>query len=309
VRAGLSFLEGRQDPATGGLGNVDSTAWAVSGLNGCGIDPQGGRFTTSAAKTPVDHLLSQQDASGAFLFGGAPNLYSTQNAVRALAGESFSADPPRRATASDPRLRPAPAVADGTSTPHALAIDDGAGDVGFCSVTAPAGATLAAFLAAAPCVTSVTAAGGLIASVDGRAGAWRVRIDRLPEQPAADGRAVAFGDTVLLRLPATAGGSQGPVGSGGPQGPAGADGAPGPAGPRGARGPLGRVTCKVRSRRRVTCRVSAPRTTRATLVRRGRVYATGTAARLRARRPVRPGRYTLRLAGRPALRVVIRSGR
>ena len=105
VRGGISFLEGRQDPATGGFGNVDSTGWAVSGIHACGIDPQGGRLTTSASKTPVDFLLSQQDPSGAFLFGGAPNLYSTQNAVRALAGESFSADPPRRAAAADPRFR------------------------------------------------------------------------------------------------------------------------------------------------------------------------------------------------------------
>ena len=140
VRAGLSFLEGRQDPATGGFGNVDSTGWALSGLNACGVAPQGGRFTTSASLTPVDYLLSQQDASGAFLFSGAPNLYSTQNAVRALAGEAFSADPPRRATAADPRFRAVPAVADGTPTPHVLAIDDGAGDVRLCSVTAPAGA-------------------------------------------------------------------------------------------------------------------------------------------------------------------------
>jgi hypothetical protein len=68
VRAGLSFLEGRQDPATGGFGNVDSTGWARSGLNACGVAPQGGRFTTSASRTPVDYLLSQQDPGGAFLF-------------------------------------------------------------------------------------------------------------------------------------------------------------------------------------------------------------------------------------------------
>jgi hypothetical protein len=311
VRAGLSFLEGRLDPATGGFGNVDSTAWAISGLNGCGIDPQGGRFTTSASRTAFDHLLSQQDPSGAFLFAGAPNLYSTQNAVRALAGESFSADPPRRASATDPRLRPVPVVADGTATPHALAVDDGAGDVRFCSVTAPAGAPLAEFLGAAQasgCVSSVATGGGLVTAIDGRTGGWRVRINRLPEQPAADGRAVAFGDTVLLRLPAPGGGTPGPIGGGGPQGPTGADGAPGPAGPRGARGPRARVTCRVRSKRRVTCRVRA-RAARATLVRRGRVYAVGTASRLRARRPIRPGRYMLELAGRSAIPVVIRSGR
>jgi hypothetical protein len=319
VRAGLSFLEGRQDPATGAFGNVDSTGWAVSGINACGVDPQGGRFTTAAAMTPSDYLLSQQDQSGAFTFAGLPNLYSTQNAVRALAGESFSADPPRRAAAGDPRFRAAPVVVDGTATPHALALDDGAGDVRLCSVTAPAGASLSAFLAAAQsassptgCVTSVATTGGLVTGVNGREGAWRLRLNRAPEQPATDSAVAAFGDTVFLRLPASAGGTEGAPGpageqgSQGPSGPAGSpgqDGAPGaagpagptgPAGPRGARGPSGRVTCRVRSRRRVSCRVTAPGS-RATLTRGGRVYATGTASRLRTRRAIRPGHYTMRL--------------
>jgi len=304
VRGGISFLEGRQDPATGGFGNVDSTGWAVSGINACGIDPQGGRLTTVASKTPLDYLLSQQDPSGAFTFGGAPNLYSTQNAVRALAGESFSADPPRRATAADPRFRATPVVADGTATPHVLALDDGEGDVRLCSVTAQAGASLTAFLAAAQsasspagCVASFAISGGVVAGVNGREGAWRLRLNRAPEQAASESRAIAFGDTVVLRRPAPAGGSQplpspGRDGAPGAPGPAGATG---PAGPRGARGARGRVTCKVRSRRRVSCRVSAASGSRARLVRGRRVYATGTPARLRARRAVRPGRYTLRL--------------
>ena len=289
VRAGLSFLKGRQDPATGGFGNVDSTGWVLSGLNACGVAAQGGRFTTSASLTPVDYLLSQQDASGAFLFSGAPNLYSTQNAVRALAGEAFSADPPRRATASDPRFRAVPAVADGTPTPHVLAIDDGAGDVRLCSVTAPAGGSLATLLAAAPCVTSFTAASGVVTEIDGHRGDWRLRLDRTPEQPATDARAVAFGDMVGLRASASVTGPQGSPG------PAGATGATGPAGERGARGPRARVTCKVRSRRRVTCRVKSASSAR--LVRHGRTYATGTAKRLRARRALRPGRYTLVVRG------------
>lgn len=298
VRAGLSFLEGRQDPVTGGLGNVDSTGWALSGLRACGVDPQGGRFTTAASTNPIDHLLSQQDASGAFLFSGAPNLYSTQNAVRALAGEAFSAEPPRR----DPRFRPVPAVADGTPTPHVLGIDDGAGDVRLCSVTAPAGATLAAFLASASgCVTSVATAGGVVTAVNGAAGDWRVRLNRTPGQPASEARTVAFGDMVALRRIPTAA----PQGSPGPAGQPGATGATGPAGARGARGRRGRVTCKVRSRRRVICRVTG-NDARAKLVRRGRVYASGTARHLRARRALRPGRYTLRLAGGRALAVTVR---
>ena len=230
----------------------------------------------------MDYLISQQEPSGAFLFAGAPNLYSTQNAVRALAGEAFSADPPRRATAADPRFRAVPAVADGTPTPHVLAIEDGAGDVRLCSVTAPAGATLAAFLAAAQaasCITSFATSGGLVTAIDGRDGAWRLRLNRTPEQPAGDARVVAFGDMVgLRRTPSTAGPQVVP----GVAGAAGREpGATGPAGARGPRGPRGRVTCRVRSRRRVTCRVTAGR---AKLVRHGRVYAAGTATRLRARR-------------------------
>jgi hypothetical protein len=311
VRTGLSFLEGRQDPATGGFGSVDSTGWALSGLNACGVAAQGGRFTTSASLTPVDYLLSQQDASGAFLFAGAPNLYSTQNAVRALAGEAFSADPPRRVNASDPRFRAAPAVADGTPTPHVLAIDDGAGDVRLCSVTAPAAVTLAALLAAGSgCVTSVATAGGTVTAVNGAAGAWRVRIDRRPEQPADDARVIAFGDTVALRRIGSTAGPQGPAGPAGRPGATGLAGAPGVAGPAGApgatgpRGPRGRVTCTERSRRRVTCRVNSRASAR--LVRHGRVYATGTARRLRARRVLRPGRYTLRLRGGARLPVTLR---
>ena len=282
---------------------------------------------TSSGLTPADSLLSQQDPSGAFLFSGSPNLYSTQNTVRALAGEAFSAEPPRRAAAGDPRWRPLPAVAEGTATPHALAIDDGAGAVRFCSVTVAGGATLAAVLDAAPCVDEFVAAGGSVTEVNGREGAWRVRRDRAPEGPAADGKVVAFGDTVALRLPASAGGEgpagptgasgpQGPAGSAGQSGPAGTPGPVGPAGPKGAtgttgargpkgsrgkrgrRGPAGRVTCRVRSRRQVVCRVTSARRWRATLTRHGRVYARGTAARLHARRAVRPGRYTLRVGGR-----------
>jgi hypothetical protein len=316
VRAGVAFLEGRQDPVTGALGNVDSTAWAVSGLNACGINPQGGRMTTSAGKNAVDYLLSQQvppggaDA-GAFLFSGSANLYSSQNAVRALAGESFSADPPRRATSSDPRFRPAPLVLDGTQTPHALAIDDGAGDVRFCSVSAPAGATLAVFLAAAQavstpagCVTSFAVTGGAVSEVNARAGSWRLRLNRTPEQPAADTRVVAFGDTVALRLAARAK-DVGTQGTAGPEGSTGAVGPAGPAGPagrdgrRGPRGVAGQVTCTVRNRgRRVTCRVRAPRALRAVLTRHGRVYAIGTPRRLMALHRIRPNRYTLRMLRR-----------
>ena len=267
VRAGLSFLEGRQDPATGGFGNVDSTGWALSGLNACGVAPQGGRFTTSASLTPVDYLLSQQDANGAFLFSGAPNLYSTQNAVRALAGEAFSADPPRRATAADPRFRAVPAVADGTPTPHVLAIDDGAGDVRLCSVTAPAGAALATLLAAAPCGIVAGRLRRLVRD-QRRArhrrsaaaeGAWRLRLNRARRsRPRREARAIAFGDTVGpprgRRRPAGRSRCRAPAGTAlrAQRGPPARPGPPDRAALAARAGARARVTCAVRSRRRAS---------------------------------------------------------
>ena len=297
VRAGVAFLEGRQDPSTGAFGNVDSTAWAVSGLNACGVDTQGARMTTSAGKNPLDYLISQQIPAGsadqgAFLFSGSANLYSTQNAVRALAGEGFSADPPRRVDASAERFRQAPVVAGGTPTPHALAIDDGAGDVRFCSVTAPAAATLAAFIAVAQVASTPTGCANSVAIADGT---WHLRLNRSPEEAAGGDRVVAFGDTVSLRRVATEQDVR-TLGTVGQQGPAGSRGATGPAGPRGMRGRRGRVTCRVRSKgRRVTCLVKARRKLRAALTRHGRVYAEGTPRKLVVRKRVTPNRYTLRV--------------
>ncbi len=316
VRAGVAFLEGRQDPVTGALGNVDSTAWGMSGLNACGIDPQGGRMTTSAGKNPVDYLLSQQVPAGgtdggAFLFGGAANLYSTQNAVRALAGEGFSSDPPRRAASSDPRFRPPAARrgrhADSPRPRHRRRC----GRRSVLQRQRP-GRRHA-------CHLPRVRAGGLHArglrdelrghrrgcgEVNNRTGPWRLRLNRAPEQPAADGQVVAFGDTVALRLPGSAGGggNQGPVGalgSPGVAGPPGRQGATGPAGPRGPRGTpgRGRVHCHPQGppgempRAGARCqpgRADPP----------GRVYAAGSPSRLVARRPIRPNRYTLRLVRR-----------
>jgi hypothetical protein len=333
VRAGVSFLRGRQDPATGGYGNADSTGWVVSGLNACGVDANGSRFTTSTSLTPVDFLLTQQLATGpdggAFTFDGSANLYSTQNAVRALAGESFSADSPRRAVGTDPRFRPVPVVADGTQVPHAVAIDDGVSDVRFCSITAPSNAPLADVLAAAAtastpagCVTSFTVVEGAVSEINGRTGAWRLRLNRSPEQTAAGTRVIAFGDTLALRLPVPAAGP-GPTGPAGPSGPAGADGIAGPRGAAGTTGPAGapgsqgdrgpagprggvpRVRCTVFAQgRRVRCRVTAKGAQRATLTRQGLTYAAGTARRLRTRRSTPPGMYTLHVKFRARMTAI-----
>jgi Htaa len=108
---------------------------------------------------------------------------------------------------------------------------------------------------------------------------------------------------------AGAGGAQGPAGPAGGPGPAGEPGragAQGARGPKGARGRPGRdavVTCRFegpRGNRRVVCRVEhrgngRDSRSRARLIRRGRVYASGTARRLRADRRVPRGNYVLRL--------------
>jgi hypothetical protein len=116
-------------------------------------------------------------------------------------------------------------------------------------------------------------------------------------------------------------GGSGPQGSTGPQGGSGTPGVPGTPGATGPQGPAGKVelvTCTTttrrvhRKRRRVrrcttrvvsgTVRIPVSRGARASLRRRGRTYATGTAPRtglvlLHARRALPPGAYTLAVAG------------
>jgi hypothetical protein len=95
-------------------------------------------------------------------------------------------------------------------------------------------------------------------------------------------------------------GPQGGQGAQGGQGPQGGQGLQGVAGPQGATGPQGKqgktpkVSCKLTSKTKIVCtNVSGSRSARASLVRGGRVYATGTVRRLAARRSLRRGAYTL----------------
>ncbi len=232
VQGALAFLKSRVVPASGaivspgpfGSENASSTGWAVSGLNACGIDPQGAGF--NAGKTPIDYLLGLQDNSGgaddgSFLyseppppFAPGPDLPSSRDALRALAGAGFTAEPPAREDPADPRKRAVPAVADGVSVPIALAVDDGAGAVTFCRVTVPSGSSLAALLATANgastpggCATGAEFSAGQLSRLNGQSGSWAYSVNGGSEQIAA-GQAVRFGDFVALRrtsgtLPAT----------------------------------------------------------------------------------------------------------
>lgn len=267
VASALSYLRGRLIDSTGGIEylwgpspNADTTAWVVSGLNACGVDPQSPEWTTSAGKTPIDYLLSLQIPSGveAGAFGyedtSAANLYATQDALRAIAGGVF--------TASPQSVRTPPTVSVGTPVPHVLAIELAPGNVKLCKVIAPAGAPLSEVLAAAEatsfpsgCVISLSVSGGRVEAINGVAPesqdeAWLARLDHGGAAIAAE-QLVGFGDVISMRLgqnPSIAVGPVGPQGSVGPQGLSGVAGEPGKRGLRGKPGHSARKACKARNR-------------------------------------------------------------
>jgi hypothetical protein len=103
IKKGATYLKAKLLSSNGAFesefgANTDSNAWAVQGLDACGIEPQGTEFTASGTKkTPIDFLISQQLASGAFRYlttGSSANEYSSQDAVRALTGAGFTVTPP-----------------------------------------------------------------------------------------------------------------------------------------------------------------------------------------------------------------------
>lgn len=271
VASALTYLRGLLISGTGGIEylygppNSDTNAWVVSGLTACGIDPQSPAWT-AGGKTPVDFLLSLQVPSGpeAGGFGYADtteaNLYSTQDALRAIAGGTFTAAPPTRVDPSLPSVRPAPTVAGGTPVPHLLAIELAPGNVRICKATAPADAPLTQVLSAAEassnpagCVTSLAVAGGQVESIDGvtpegEDEAWLARLDRGALAPAGK-QAVGFGDLISLRIGRDPAGEQGPPGPAGQPGPAGSPGATGKRGPRGRPGQRAKRRCKARRAR------------------------------------------------------------
>ena len=70
VRAGLSFLDGRQDPATAASETSTRPVGRCPASTPAGSLRRAGASPPRRACTPVDYLLSQQDPSGAFLFSG-----------------------------------------------------------------------------------------------------------------------------------------------------------------------------------------------------------------------------------------------
>ncbi|HEX4435573.1 MAG TPA: hypothetical protein VH061_02140 [Solirubrobacteraceae bacterium] len=199
--------------------NTDSNAWAVQGLNACGIDPQGTQFTTNAGKTPIDFLISQQLPGGAFRYlpsESAANEYASQDAVRALAGGSFDPQPAKgkkvKPWLEEENFDPTPGV-DGLLT---LVIDDGTTALDPCEVRIAPDATKtklgkvleAAETSASPagCVSSFTAVKGkgAITQVNGfpepAEARWQVSIDGGAEKAAKANAAIGLGSTIYLHI-------------------------------------------------------------------------------------------------------------
>jgi hypothetical protein len=278
VSDGLAYLHSLLVNETGAIDhpefgpNVDSASFTVNALYACGVDPQSSAWTTEDGKTPIDYILSLQEAEGGFaFFTGEPWFPpSTGHALRALGGRGFVVGPAPRQDPAQPTVRLVLPPAAGTPTPHVLAIELAPGNVRLCQVTAPVGAPLSEVLAAARsgsrptgCVTSLAVSDGEVTEVDGvvpeGAGeAWLARLDR-GAAALAGAQPVGFGDTISLwRGPQPTAGaddaSAGSSGHGGPgqTGPAGQAGPPGGRGKRGTRGKPGRnasIVCKVRHRR------------------------------------------------------------
>jgi len=218
-----SYLVGLLESSTGAFGsefgaNTDSSSWAVQGLNACGINPQGTEFTTGAGKTPIDFLISQQLASGAFRYGTSgtvANQYSSQDAVRALAGAGFTAAPPTPKAGEKWAAATSFATGASESDPLALVIEYG-GTLKVCSVSVAPKATtttLATVLETAMtgstpsgCVSGLqpTTGTGAITQVNGypepKVAAWNVSIDGATAIQAKRSTAIHVGDTIYLKF-------------------------------------------------------------------------------------------------------------
>jgi Prenyltransferase and squalene oxidase repeat len=199
--------------------NTDSNAWAVEGLDECGISAQGAEFTTTRGKTPLDFLISQQLADGGFGYEAgesSPNFYSSQDALRALAGGGFTAAPPKPPGADRWVYETQFSTSKSVTALLSLIIDRGSGPLEVCAVKiSPQAAktTLADVLQAAEgsaepagCVTGFSPASGAgaITSIDGAPvppdADWKVSIDGGHEKQAKRNTPIEIGDTIYLRL-------------------------------------------------------------------------------------------------------------
>ncbi len=223
VKKAVTYLKGLLASSNGAFesefgANTDSNAWAVQGLDACGIEPQSTEFTASGTKkTPIDFLISQQLASGAFRYlttGSTANEYSSQDAVRALAGAAFTVAPPVPTGGLEQWFAASGFSAEAVKSPVTLIVNNESTALKVCSVTfAPKETTttlekvlVAAEAEAAPaaCVTGHSSETGAISQINGypspAKALWDYSIDGGTEKQATLTSEIHLGDTIYLRF-------------------------------------------------------------------------------------------------------------
>jgi len=229
IKNGEAYLKSVMVAATGGfefeLGeNTDSNAWAIQGLNACKIEAQGTEFTAPLTKkTPIDFLISEQlsSPSGAFKYQPSKtsaNEYSSQDAVRALAGAGFTAAPPVPTGSPKPaQWSAASGFSKTVKSPLTLVINNESEALKVCSVAVSSTASeaetvplekvlLAAEGSSSPtgCVTGHASEGGAISQINGfpseAKALWDYSIDGGSEKQATLSTAIHLGDTIYLRF-------------------------------------------------------------------------------------------------------------
>ncbi len=230
IEKGEAYLKKLLIVSTGGFKdaegeeNTDSNAWGVQGLDACKIEPQGTEFTTSEAKTPIDFLISQQLSSplGAFQYSpekaNVANEYSSQDAVRALAGAGFTVTPPvPTGSPKPPQWIPTETLhfSETEKSPLMLIINNESEPIKACSVSVssasgePETVTLERVLAAAEakstpasCVTGHASESGKITQINGFPATpkalWDYSVNGEAESQATLTTAIHVGDTIYL---------------------------------------------------------------------------------------------------------------
>jgi hypothetical protein len=201
--------------------NADSNAWVVEGLNACGINAS--EFKKAPGdESPIKYLESLQITSagstkGGFRYeaGGSVNNYSSQDAVRALAGAGFTAEPPKPTRAGQEKWNAASKFSTAHASPLVLIINNGS-SLKVCSVKVKAESTgeesaisLLKVLEKAKAGTEVKPAGcvssyeptsgsGAITNINGTTGAWKVSLDGGSEAEAKLSSEIKLGDVIYL---------------------------------------------------------------------------------------------------------------
>jgi hypothetical protein len=229
VKKGEAYLKSILIASSGGFEyefgeNTDSSAWAVQGLDACKIEPQGTEFTApTTKKTPIDFLISEQltSPSGAFKYQPSKvtaNEYSSQDAVRALAGAGFTVSPPVPTGSPKPaQWSAASGFGKTTKSPLMLVINNESEPLKVCSVSVSSTAAeaetvplekvlVAAEGSSSPagCVTGHASEGGAISQINGFPATpkalWDYSIDGGAEKQATLTTAIHLGDTIYLRF-------------------------------------------------------------------------------------------------------------